>query len=489
MRYRVKKHEEPLYEKLAGLLEEMILSRSLRPGDRVPSVRQFSRQQRASVPTVLQAFATLETRGLVEARPKSGFYVRARRADLVREPSGPDVVSRVTHLAESDPFDSIIHDHANPRLAHLGAAQPCPELLPGEKLARILGVLARKLGSQSVCYDMPPGSEALRRELACRSLEWGCSLKPEDFLVTTGCTEAVALALQATCKPGDTVAVESPTYHGLVCTLRELRLNALPIPADSARGLDLDALESALRRKKVAACSFIPNFNNPTGSLIPDENKRRLVEMLAMRGIPVIEDDLYGDLQHTGPRPRCLKAFDKDGTVLLCGSFSKTLAPGFRVGYLSAGRWQARVLRLKTTTSLASAGLPGLAIAEFLKTGGYDRHLRTLRQAYREQVARMREAIVEAFPEGIGLSRPQGGFVLWCELPKEVDSMDLFKKARAAGVVIAPGPLFSPQGGCRNFIRLNCGYPWSTRTERSLEILGRLLKELSGPQTRDQSRK
>lgn len=473
-------HEpEPLYRALASRLEGMIGSRSLRPGDRMPSVRHFARQQRVSVPTAMHAYATLETRGLVEARPKSGFFVRARHADQVRAPSVTAARPKVTDFASLDLMDSIVAAQSNPNLLPLGMALPDPNLLPGEKLARMMGSIARSLGPRSTNYDMPPGAECIRRELARRSLDWGCALQPEEFLITNGCTEAVALALRATCNPGDTVVVEAPTYFGLTCTLRELQLKALPIPVDSTDGIDLDALEMSLRRTRVAACALIPNFHNPVGFVMPEEKKRRLVEILAKRSLPLIEDDIYGELQHSGERPRTIKAFDREGLVLLCSSFSKNLAPGYRVGYIAAGRWHAKVMRLKLATSLANASLPSLVISEYLRNGGYDRYLRSLRQTYRQQVERMREAIVHYFPEGIGLSRPQGNFVLWCELPPQVDSIVLFKQAMRAGISIAPGPLFAPDGGFKNFMRINCGYPMTPTIERAVEVLGQLAKKLT----------
>jgi len=478
MRLAIHESPEPVYQRLANLLEEMIRSRAMRPGDRLPSVRHFSGQQRVSVPTALHAFVTLETRGLIEARPKSGFYVRARRADLVREPAGSTALPRVTDFANLDPLESILSDHSRTKMVPLGAAIPGDELLPGLKLARTLAALARKLGPAGAAYDMAPGSEALRRELAKRSLEWGCALPAGDFIITNGCTEAVSLALRATCQPGDTVAVESPTYYGLATMLRDLGLKALPIAVHPTNGMDLAALEKALRRTRVAAAALIPNFHNPVGFVMPDERKEQLIQLLAKHEIPIIEDDIYGDLQHAGPRPRCVKAFDRAGGVLLCGSFSKTLAPGYRAGYIAAGCWHKQVLALKRSSSLAGATLPALAVAEFLKTGGYDRHLRIMRQVCRQQVARMKEAVVEHFPPGIGLSRPQGGFVLWCELPAGVDSMVLFKQAREAGISVIPGPLFSSGGCFQNFIRLNCGHPWSPHIERSVAVLGQLVKKL-----------
>jgi DNA-binding transcriptional MocR family regulator len=470
---------EPVYQKLASLLEGMIHNQSLRPGDRVPSVRRFSVQQRVSVPTALQAYATLETRGLIEARPKSGYFVRARQANSIPEPKPAAGVPKVTTLSKMDPLQSLLADHSNSKLVPLGAALPSSTLLPGVKLSRTMASIARRLNHAGVVYDMPPGNETLRHEIARRSLEWGCALKAEDFMVTVGGTEAMSLALRVTCEPGDTVVVESPTYFGVARMLRELRLNALPIPVDSVTGIDLEALERALRRTRVAACVSIPSFHNPVGFAMPDERKKQLVHLLAKRGVAIIEDDIYGDLQHHGARPRCLKAFDPDDSVILCGSYSKTLAPGYRVGYMAAGRWHARAIALKTVSTLSGATLPIMAVAEFLRNGGYDRYLRSVRQAYRHQVERMREAVVETFPEGIRLSRPQGGFLLWCELPAKVDSLELFKQARVAGVSIAPGPLFSPNGSFRNFIRLNCGYPWDARIERSLGILGHLVQRMS----------
>ena len=468
---------EPLYRQLADLLEKMIASRSLRAGDRMPSVRRFGAQQRVSVPTALQAYVTLEARGLIEARPKSGFYVRARLADLTPEPAASSAAPRITTPQASDPVESLLADHADSRLVPFGAALPSATLLPGVKLTRIMAAIGRRLGPRSIDYDMAPGSETLRCELARRSLEWGCALKADDFLVTVGATEAVSLALRAVCKPGDTVVVESPTYFGLANALRELHLKALPIPVNCSDGIDLDVLERAVRKARVAACVLVPNFHNPIGFAMPEARKRRLVELCARAGIPIIEDDTYGELQHEGSRPRCLKALD--GSVILCGSFSKKLAPGYRVGFMAAGPWQTRVRALKQTSTLIGALLPALAIAEFLKNGGYDRYLRSVRRAYRDQVTRMKEAVVESFPEGICLSRPRGGYLLWCELPPKVDAFVLFEQARNAGVSIAPGPMFSPNGSFRNFIRLNCGYPWTARTEQAVGRLGQLVRRLA----------
>jgi DNA-binding transcriptional MocR family regulator len=473
----IRRAEEPVYRRLANMLEGLILERSLRPGDRVPSVRQFSSQQRVSIPTVMQAYVTLESRGLIEARPKSGFYVRARLSDSTPEPQGRPGRAVISDCAQTDPLESLLVDLSNQKLVPLGAALPSVDLLPGIKLGRTMAAISRRLGPSNVAYDAPQGSEMLRREIARRSLEWGCGLNANDLVVTVGATEAVSLALRVTCKPGDTVIVESPTYFGFARMLRELRLNALPVPLRSSSGIDLDAVEAVVRQRRVSACLLIPNFHNPAGSVMPDECKKQLVHLMASRSIPVIEDDIFGDLQHEGTRPRILKSFDRDDSVILCSSYSKTLAPGYRVGFIAAGRWRSQITCLQRITTFGTAMLPAMAVAEFLKTGGYDRYIRSLRHTFRHQVEQMREAIVASFPEGIRMSRPKGGFLLWCELPGHVDSMKLFKQAREAGISIAPGPLFSPVGDFRNFIRINCSYPMSSRFERAVAVLGRLVRQ------------
>jgi DNA-binding transcriptional MocR family regulator len=384
------------------------------------------------------------------------------------------VAPKRTDGAALDPLESLLADQAVATSVPLGAALAGPDLLPARELQRAMSAIARRSAAPLVTYDTPPGAIALRQVLARRSLEWGCNLTADDFIVTTGCTEALSLALAAVCSPGDTVVVESPTYFGIARMLRDMGLHALPVPISAESGLDVDRLAQVLRRTRVAACILIPNFHNPVGCLMPDDRKRAVVSLLASHGVPLIEDDIYGDLQHEGPRPRCLKADDRIGTVMLCGSFSKTLAPGLRVGYIAPGIWYDRVIALKRSRTLASATLPALAVADLVRNGGYDRHLRAMRRALRDRVQRVRGAVADAFPAGTAVSRPEGGFVLWVELPRSVDTLQLFVKARAAGISVAPGALFGPSGGFEHYLRLNCGHPWSPRLGRAIETLGRI---------------
>lgn len=457
-----------LYEKVAAGIEELILSGTLAIGDKLPSVRQLSRQQRVSVPTVLQAYLILENRRLIETRPRSGYYVRERERKVELEPKS---------LEEYPPLMAMVADLTNPRAVPMGGANPSAKFLPRKKLARIIGAISREHPSVAINYDPVPGCPKLRMEISRRSLDWGCYIQPDEILLTHGATEALHLALATLTKPGDSVLVEDPAYYGLLNLLSHLKLRAISMRMDPATGLDVEAAREALRREKIAAIVVTPNFSNPLGSLMPEEHRRQLLDLAAQHRVPIIEDDVYGDLPHEGPRPRCLKALDEDDQVILCGTFSKTLAPGYRAGYCVPGRWMTAMAQAKHALTFGGAPLPLLAIAEFLRSGGYDHHLRTLREDFRTEVGFMREALAKALPEGSTVSNPQGGFLLWVTLPPQVDAMELFTRARAADISIAPGPLFSPNGGFRNSIRISCGNPWSPAIEAAVTTLGDLVRK------------
>lgn len=464
-----------LYQDVAGKLAGLIDEGVLRAGERVPSVRRISAQEGVSVSTILQAYTLLESRGYLEARPQSGFYVRPRRAGLPPEPPASAPAPQATKVGISG-LTSLLQTVLDPAVVPLGTACPAPELLPGRRLNQMLAARIRRAGVGGNGYSFPPGNGELRRQVARRSLDWGGNLRPEEVVTTCGATEALHLCLRAVTRPGDIVAIESPMYFGTLFLLEQLGLQALEIPSHPRDGISLERLGDALKKHRVRACAASPNFSNPLGSAMPDDNKRELVQMLARRGIPLIEDDIYGDLYFGGARPRAAKAFDREGLVLLCSSFSKLLAPGYRVGWTAAGRFQAKVEALKLTTTLATPALLETAIASFLENGGYDRHLRRMRAAFATQVEQMIAAVGRHFPPGTKVTRPAGGFVVWVQLPPRADAIRLQERALAAGISLTPGPLFSARQGYRNYIRLSCGYPWSERFDRAVATLGRLAR-------------
>lgn len=466
----------PLYEQVAGQIASLVEKGTYRPGDRVPSIRSLSRQMKVSVNTIREAYGYLEVRCVIEARPQSGYYVCARLPEVPAEPEFENREIHPTEVGVGDLAEMVMRDIANPDLIQLGASVPDPTLLPIDRLNRMLSSEIRKRPTVSVSYSLPPGHERLRKQIAKRMVNSGCIVGPESVVITNGCMEAVTLALLATCKPGDTLAVESPSYYGFFQLIQQMGLKALEIPSTPTSGISIEALSYALDTTRVSACLVIPNYSNPIGSLMPDDRKAQLVQLLERYDIPLIEDDINADLSHSDERPVTAKRYDRTDNVLLCSSFTKTLAPGYRVGWMVPGRYQAQVQRLKLLMNIANSTPPQMAIAEFLVCGGYDRHLRTIRRTYAKRVAMLGEAIGLHFPEGTRVTRPRGGFNLWVEMNEEVQALKLYEEALKQGITITPGPLFSASDKFHNCVRLNAAF-YSERTELAIETLGKLAKQ------------
>ena len=468
-----------LYEEVATRIGEMIDQWTYRPGDRVPSIRELSRKMRVSINTVIEAYAHLENFGTIEARPQSGFYVCSRVQEPEPDPPGGIEEERLISCCVSveETPRRILRTLSDDSLVPLGGGTPNPDLLPVDKLNRMLSTESRRFPMQSVSYSGVRGAQRLRTQIAKRALDSGCAFSPDEIVVTAGCIEAVTLALQATCRPGDTVAIASPVYYTFLHSIQWLGLKILEIPSTPQEGINIEVLNYAIRHNPVHACLVISNFNNPLGSVIPDDRKRELVALLAQREIPLIEDDVYGDLAFGPNRPTAVKSYDEKGLVLYCSSFSKTLAPGYRVGWIVPGKYQRRVRQLKAFFNITTASPTQLAIAEFLTNGGYDQHLRRLRRVYSRQVAKVRDAVGRYFPSGTRVTRPEGGYILWVEMPEGVDALRLYEEAMKGRIGIAPGTLFSTGDRFRNCIRLNAAF-WSERIEQALETVGAMADEM-----------
>jgi DNA-binding transcriptional MocR family regulator len=321
---------------------------------------------------------------------------------------------------------------------------------------------------------VPKGDPRLRQEIARRALRWGQALSPDDLAITCGCTEALTLALQAVARPGDTIAIESPTYFGLLQAVEALGLKALELPTDATTGIDLAALETALREKAIAACLFASSFNNPLGCTMGEAKKVAILDLLARHRVTLIEDDIYGDIYFGKERPRPFMALDRHGNTIYCSSFSKTIAPGYRIGWIAPGRHMQHVLETKFALTLCGPALPQAALADFLCSGGYDSHLRRIRRTFEIGLNRMIRAIDAAFPKGTRVTQPAGGFVLWLELPKQIAARRLFDAALAREICFAPGDVFSASNRYGHCLRLSCGHGWDARIERGVQTLGEL---------------
>jgi DNA-binding transcriptional MocR family regulator len=473
-----------LYEGVAERISQLIEHGTLRPGERVPSVRRYSEQADVSIATVMQAYRLLENRGLVEARPQSGYYVRLRRWTAPPEPEIYRPKPQVTSVRVSELVLQIVKAGFIPGIVRLGTMLPSPELFPARELNRLMAAAGRRLPHESHGYLSPAGHPSLRQQIAQRAIGAGCTLAPDDIVVTCGASEALNLCLRAVAKPGDTIAIESPTFFGILQIIEALGMRACEVPTYPREGICLDELAKRLKYCRISACLFTPNFSNPLGSCMPDEKKKALVQMLAKREIPLIEDDIYGNLTFGATRPKVCKAFDTQGWVMTCDSFSKTVAPGYRVGWVAPGRFREKVEYLKWTNTHSTSSPPQLTMADFLKSGGYDRHLRKLRRIYSENLQSMTQAISGSFPPGTKDCRPSGGMALWVELPTEVKALELHRRALAEKISIAPGPIFSARQGYHNFIRLNIGNPWTERIEAAVLTLGKIVTILKNSATK-----
>lgn len=463
-----------LYKGYADELAQLIRNGALRPGERLPSVRESTRHRGLSPVTVLRAYHALEARGLVVARARSGYYVSKRLPPLPQPPARSRPRPGSTAVDKDDLIFEVLEAIRQQTVVPLGSAFPSPKLFPLPALYDALRRGMRDLDVWRTVADLPPGSAELRRLIALRYHIDGIALDADELVVTDGAMEALNLCLQAVTRPGDAVIIESPTFYVALQALKRLGLRAVEVATDPHEGIDLDALARAIEEHRPAACWLMPSFQNPLGALMPEARKRALVQLLAEHEVPLIEDDVYGELYYGPTRPRPAKAFDRDGGVLHCSSFSKSLAPGYRIGWAAPGRFRDAVQRLKLGTTLAAALPSQVALAEYLRSARPDRHLRQLRKTLAPQRDAVIDAVQEFFPRGTRVTRPEGGYFLWLELPRGTDGLRLHRLALQQGISIAPGAVFSARASFAHCIRLNYGHPDDRRVNRALQTLGRL---------------
>ena len=467
-----------LYETLANTMAQEIRSGHVPVGARMPSLRQITAQHNVSQATVFRAYYLLEEWGLIRARERSGYYV-APGAGVMAKAAPRTELAASSKVDVSDLVFSVLDETKRTDVVPLGSAFPSPELFPLQRLAKSLGHASRLMSPWSTVVDLPPGNENLRRQIALRYMGMGISQPIEDIIVTNGALEALNLCLMAVTRPGDVVAVESPGFYAALQAIERLDLRAVEIPVDPRTGIDLDALADALGKHPIRACWFMTNFQNPTGATLSLEKKQLLVELLAQHDVPLIEDDVYGELHFQSNYPLPAKAFDTCGLIMHCSSFSKTLAPGYRVGWVAAGRFAGKIQRLKLMTTLSTSIPVQAGLADYLQHGGYDKHLRKLRNSLQTQLTAMDAAIRKWLPPGVRWTQPAGGYFLWLELPEAVDAMHLHRLAIEQGISLTPGPIFSATQGYQHCVRLNFGHPWSPKIDDAIRVLGELLSHSS----------
>lgn len=466
-------------EAIINKIVQQIKQGSLMPGDRIPSVRAMSRLEAVSTSTVVEAYMDLENSGFIEAKPQSGFYVHSS-LKYPLETSIPATLSLNRIVPKMDDLITAILCAGRADITMpLGAACPSPDLLPWKQLNRLQSAVVRENPIQSCKYDFPPGWEPLRHQIARYHTLADCRLTASDIIITAGCMEAVFLALRAAVPFSGTVLVESPTYFGILQAIESLGLKVIEVVSHPYEGINPKEVHKIIKNHRIDAAIFMPNFSNPSGALTGDDAKRQLVELFTQEQIPLIEDDLYGDLTFSYQRPRMFKSFDQHGWVITCSSFSKTLAPGLRLGWIAPGLFYKKVLSLKISQSFASASLPSHVVAKYLTNGGYERHLRRLRRTLALQAQKYLQAIHLYFPKGTKVNTPQGGMSLWIELPSSIDAIELQDICLQKHITIAPGVIFSASRQYRHYIRINYAVTWSKNIQKALKTIGDICNTLN----------
>ena len=467
-----------IYVQVADGIEKLITDDILQIGDKLPSVRVLSDEYGISMGTAFQAYYHLEAKGLIESRPKSGYYVRfnhRRYPDLPKAFYDDPVTSEVSI---KDMIATIYKDITATDVINFSVAVPALELLPAAKLKKSVQHALRNSKSSCLAYEHMQGNLELRKQLAKLAFNWGGNLNADDVIVTAGCMEALIMCLRAVTRPGDTVAVEKPAYFGIYQAMESLGLKVIEIPTDPQTGPDLITVEKVLREFPVKACLFVPNFSSPTGSCMPEENKKRLVELISKYNTPLIEDDIYGELYFGKNRPRTCKYYDRKGLVMHCSSLSKSLAPGYRIGWILPGKFLPAIKQLKMMHTVSTPTLTQAAMAHFLSIGRYEYHLKNLRRALHTQCMRYTQAIMHYFPADTKISRPLGGFVLWVELNKKINAYKLCTEALKHHISVAPGQIFSANSNYSNYVRISYGRPWNEEVEYGVMMLGKLISKM-----------
>lgn len=465
---------EILYQEIARTIAEQIKKGVWKIGEKLPSLRAISNENGVSLNTAIQAYYELEKDGYIISRPKSGYIVNYRpirlSAPTTTQPSvkfeGKEVVDLIAEV-----YSSL--EVGDKSITRFSLGMPEDILLPIAKLNKELIRAMRSLPGNGTRYDEIQGNIRLRKYVARFTYSWNGNLTENDIVTTAGVTNAIALALSVTTKRGDTIAVESPVYFGILQLANSLGLRVLELPTNPVTGIDPDALKKVLHQ--INACLLISNFNNPMGSCMPDEHKKIVVDMLAEYDIPLIEDDLYGDLFFGASRPKPCKAFDNRGLVLWCGAVSKTLAPGYRVGWIAPGKFKDSIIRQKNIHLISTPALNQEAIANFMENDRYENHLRKLRHELYINSFHFAQSVMDYFPENTKIITPQGGFMLWVELDKRIDTTELYYRAMKQKISIAPGRMFTLQDQYRNCMRLSYGQRWTPFIEERLKLLGNII--------------
>ena len=464
----------PVYQQIADQIREAVAARRLEAGMRLPPIRELAKRLGVNRDTVAVAYEVLARSGLVKSTVGRGTFVTDPPPPALPPPFEPVLSSLTERL--------LVLERSRPRFGSavdavpMHALIPDPSLYPTDAFRKSLNRAILAGGPELFLYGGPQGHPHMREVLAKRLCSSGVQVSPDELVLCHGASQGIGLALRLFAEPGDLIAVEEPTYNNVLATSSALGLQTVPVPMRE-EGPDLAALERALKRPEVKLLYTIPTFHNPLGMTTSVSHRRALLAVAARCGKPVIEDAYEADLGFDGTPVPPLTAFDDAGIVVHLSSFSKSLFPGVRVGAVAAhGRLVDALTVLKQATDLSDAMPLQAALAEFVESGEYDRHLRRMRRVLRGRRDALLEALDEHLPEGSRWTRPDGGYQVWVELPLGIDTSELLPDAVAAGVLFAPGAQFHHDGRPSNALRLTFAQADEAALRRGVKILGDVIR-------------
>lgn len=464
------------YEEISNYIVEGITNKALYSGNKLQSLRSTAKQFNCSVSVVLQAYEDLIARGIIKAVEKSGYFILPSLSCKIPEPQKYNHSLKALSSKTNNYTEKIIEMAMNRDILPLGAAIPDVSILSTKKIIKSLNNIIKDNTACINSYTPAKGSIELRIEIANYMFDKGVFIDPEEIVITNGCAEALYIAIQCSTNPGDTVAIETPVFFSLISILEKLKMNVVEIPTSPITGMELDILEEIIMKEKVKTVIFSPTFQNPLCSVMPPCNKKRLYHISEKYNLTLIEDDIYGDCSFDGQKHFPVKSFDKSKRIIYCSSFSKTLAPGLRIGWAIPGKRLDNFTNFKQISSLGGTLLTQLAIADYLKHGFYKSHLSNFQKNIYLQTTQMKMLIKKILPDNIKVSNPTGGYFLWLELDDKINSYNIHNIAFSKHIGIVPGPVFSSSDKYLNCIRISCGNPITEKIIKGLEVLDLIIR-------------
>ncbi|AZA76891.1 PLP-dependent aminotransferase family protein [Chryseobacterium sp. G0186] len=457
-----------IYEVFTKIIEEQIRNGIFQPKDRLPSVREIKERYNISTSSVQSGFESLVIKGLIESVPRSGYFV----SQITEEPISK-MKMKLPQVVRDEVFMKNVMLTSKRSSEHRSFNNTVPGdlLIPQKLILRTMQEVIREKGASLLRYYPSNGLEALRKQIARHMGMHGCQLNPDELIITDGALQALTIALSSVTKAGDIVAVDSPCVFSILEVIANLGLKVVEIPVHYRSGFDTEYFRKICAENKISALVVTPNFHNPTGIMMSDATKKELVGIAETYELCIIENDLYSDLYFEEKRPSCIKNFDKKGLVMTYSSFSKTLAPGIRLGWLYAGSFYSKAERTKFALGRSVSPIYQELITQLLQDNKYERHLRSFRKKMSQQAFQLLEVLRKHFPEDSYFHKPQGGYSIWGQMPGNMDMLKFYQYCEEHQVLFTPGGTFSMTDQYSHHFRI----VFTERiTSESLEVLKKI---------------